>query len=239
MKKYKEIAFWIILIGITITCFSFIYQAKAKIPFTSINIKFVDTPTFLNREYILQITKKAKINEKNYIKDLDIDEIEKIIAQNPAVKKNDIYKTINGILYIEITEKKPLARVIDQKQKSYYISKEGELFKTNKNTAYSIIVNGNISEILAKKDIFILLKYIKNDEFLSSFIDQIYINNRYDIELIPKIGNQIIKIGSVHNYKNKLKKLKIFYADGLQYIGWEKYKIIDLRYKNQVVCQKI
>jgi cell division protein FtsQ len=32
--------------------------------------------------------------------------------------------------------------------------------------------------------------------------------------------------------------LKIFYKEGIAKVGWEKYKSIDLRYMNQVVCEK-
>ena len=38
--------------------------------------------------------------------------------------------------------------------------------------------------------------------------------------------------------QEKFNKLEIFYKEGLNYMGWEKYETIKLDYKGQVVCDK-
>ena len=38
--------------------------------------------------------------------------------------------------------------------------------------------------------------------------------------------------------KEKLEKLKVFYKEGLTKVGWDKYSVINLKYKGQVVCER-
>ena len=38
--------------------------------------------------------------------------------------------------------------------------------------------------------------------------------------------------------EEKFNKLEIFYSEGLNYVGWNKYSIIKLDYNGQVVCEK-
>lgn len=59
-----------------------------------------------------------------------------------------------------------------------------------------------------------------------------------DIELVPRVGNHVIALGTTENAEVKLAKLMLFYRNVLGYEGWEKYRLIDIRYDNQVVCTK-
>jgi cell division protein FtsQ len=59
-----------------------------------------------------------------------------------------------------------------------------------------------------------------------------------EIELIPRIGNHIVSFGTLDNAEAKLDKLALFYGNVLKYEGWSKYKHINVKYKNQVVCTK-
>ena len=43
---------------------------------------------------------------------------------------------------------------------------------------------------------------------------------------------------NIDNAENKLAKLEVFYKEAMMKSGWEKYKIINLKFKNQVVCTK-
>ena len=56
------------------------------------------------------------------------------------------------------------------------------------------------------------------------------------IELVPKVGLYTITLGTLDDYETKLKKL---YARGFNVIGWNRYRMIDLQYKDQIVCDKM
>ena len=59
-----------------------------------------------------------------------------------------------------------------------------------------------------------------------------------EIELIPRVGNHIILLGSEEEMEAKFEKLMLFYKKGVQQTGWNQYSIINLKYKNQLVCVK-
>ena len=58
------------------------------------------------------------------------------------------------------------------------------------------------------------------------------------LRLVPRSGNFIIEFGTLDNGETKLSKLERFYDKGLSSIGWNEYKLVDVRYDKQVICTK-
>jgi cell division protein FtsQ len=77
---------------------------------------------------------------------------------------------------------------------------------------------------------------LRENSFWNAQIEQINVLKDNDIELIPRVGDHIIYLGKIDNFEEKLKRLMIFYKDGLNKIGWNKYKRINLEYDNQIIC---
>ncbi|RLD54531.1 MAG: cell division protein FtsQ, partial [Bacteroidetes bacterium] len=80
--------------------------------------------------------------------------------------------------------------------------------------------------------------YINDDEFLKAQIEQIYVTESKEFELIPKVGRQLILFGGIENMEKKFNNLIAFYKKGMKNNGWTKYKTINLKFENQVVCAK-
>jgi cell division protein FtsQ len=92
---------------------------------------------------------------------------------------------------------------------------------------------------LLMDDVWQITKRIDADTFLRAQMVQVYITEDKKFELIPRVGNHIIVLGDISDLDEKLNKLQIFYHDGLNRTGsWNDYSIIDLQYKNQIVCTK-
>jgi len=87
--------------------------------------------------------------------------------------------------------------------------------------------------------VYRLTQYILKDEFWKAMIEEIFVNSNGDIELFTKVGDQTVIFGDIDNMSEKFAKLLVFYKRELNKIGWTKYKTINLKYKNQVVCSKI
>ena len=79
---------------------------------------------------------------------------------------------------------------------------------------------------------------MQSDDFWNDQIEQIYVNQNNDVELIPRVGEQVIMLGSFENFEEKLANLKLFYDQAVPKVGWDKYSIINLKYKDQIVCTK-
>ena len=58
------------------------------------------------------------------------------------------------------------------------------------------------------------------------------------LRLMPRSGDFVIEFGTLADGDAKLEKLEKFYDGGLVHIGWESFKIIDVRYDKQVICTK-
>ena len=87
-------------------------------------------------------------------------------------------------------------------------------------------------------DLYELSKFIYENDFWRAQIEQIYVNDEYEFELIPRVGAHIIYFGSIENYKTKFRNLRAFYVQGLNNLGWNEYEKISLKFENQVICTK-
>jgi cell division protein FtsQ len=131
---------------------------------------------------------------------------------------------------------------------NYYIDKNGVKMPTSKNFAARVMVaTGNLppysDDFLDKrrnvlKDIFRVNQLIQSDDFFKNFFQQIYVSSVGDILLVPLVGDQKIVLGSVAHLDSKFNRLKTFYQKGMPYVGWNKYRTINLKYNGQVVCKK-
>ena len=57
-------------------------------------------------------------------------------------------------------------------------------------------------------------------------------------ELVPRVGEHTILLGRPTNVEDKLGRMKEFYTEGLNKVGWNKYSQISLKYNNQIICKK-
>lgn len=57
------------------------------------------------------------------------------------------------------------------------------------------------------------------------------------LAMIPRSGRFTVDLGTTERLEKKLDDLLLFYHEGLDNIGWDKYRRISLRYDGQVVCR--
>jgi len=187
--------------------------------------------------------------------------IEGAIRKEAYVAKVKVFESNEGSLFIQIRQREPLLRIINRKYESFYLDESGATLPVNPNfSARVLVANGVIDNsymknpnyrvnILAVSDsiyydslltnLYKLTMYITHDKFLKSQIEQVYVNEGGEFELIPRIGNHVILLGTAEDLDDKFRKLYAFYRLGLNKIGWNKYNVINIKYKNQVVCSKI
>ncbi len=88
------------------------------------------------------------------------------------------------------------------------------------------------------RDVYEFVEYIDNDSFWSAQIDQIYVDNDDELDLIPRMGNNVIHLGTTENFTGKLRNLETFYKKVMPEVGWNKYELINLEFRDQIVCRK-
>ncbi|MFC2152950.1 cell division protein FtsQ/DivIB, partial [Bacteroidota bacterium] len=187
-------------------------------------------------------------------------ELERKLKQYASVKNSEVYVTLNGDIRVEIDQRNPILRVINKRGQSYYIDQEGTIMPlSSKYSSHVLVANGYIvehfevnrtREIYCDKendnwkinhlmcDLYELSKFIYENDFWRAQIEQIYVNDEHEFELIPRVGAHIIYFGDIENYETKFRNLRAFYLQGLNNVGWNKYETISLKFENQVICTK-
>lgn len=263
-KKILTVAAWILGASTLVFTLGFVSDreqfVKGRMPQIVINQD--DDNSFVDEDDILKFLKDRNdtlVDQPLY--EINVYELEKALNAHPSIAKADVAVNVNGDVIINITQRKPIVRVINAFGESFYIDNKATLMPLATHyTARVLLVNGVIPEQYAQfynlsipqiqkdsalcsasvlDDVYELAKYIQSDSLLNDLITQAYINTDREIELYPAIGNQKIIFGKADDIAGKFEKLKIFYTEGLNSSNsWEKYSVINLKYKNQVVCTK-
>lgn len=207
------------------------------------------------KEIAALIIKKENVKGKP-IKEVNLKNIENFLNRNRSIKVADTYITEDGILHVQITHRIPVIRICDQKYRNFYLDAEGNIIPLSKHFSPLVIfANGNIKipfDLQKNTNIYVndniknysvhqlleLAKFINGNSFWKSQIVQMYVNDKSEIELVPRIGAHIILFGDIKNYEEKFENLKLLYTDVFNKVGWNEYVLINLKYKDQIICTK-
>jgi cell division protein FtsQ len=194
---------------------------------------------FISEKEIILFLEEKNLNPIGLnMQSANIENIEKILKTQLRIKNVECYKTPSGTVRIEITQREPILRIMNNGQ-GYYIDKDGEIMPVSSNfTAYVPVASGSINEAFAKGVLYKFALFLRENAFWNAQIEQIYVDLNQEIELIPRVGNQIILLGKFDDYEFKLNKLLSLYKNGFSRTGWNCYRQINLKYDNQVVCTK-
>jgi hypothetical protein len=242
IKKILYIIFAMLLLAyITASVFFFSEEKKDDSPCKEVEIIIADSleKYFLKEKDIIAYLKKSNhypLNKK--ISEINTNDIEKALLKNEIVETAEVVQTITGKIKIVISQKMPILRVFNS-DGSFYIDKTGKIMPASLGQAiYVPVASGNIEKSFAVSELYRFALFLQKDDFWNDQIEQIYVRSVNDIEIIPRVGNHQIILGSLDNYENKLKNLRLFYEQVIPKMGWGKYSVINLKYKNQIVCKK-
>ncbi|MDR0866726.1 MAG: cell division protein FtsQ [Candidatus Symbiothrix sp.] len=207
----------------------------------TIQVSVVDTLErhYISRNEVVNMLKNAGLSPVG--KDVSIintSAIEEKLQENKLIKRAECYKTVNGKVHVKIYQRIPLLRVFSTKG-NYYVDIDGEKMPVPRNfAAYVPVASGHIETEYAQTKLYEFALFLQRDKFWNSQIEQIYIEPNEDVVLTPTVGNHQIILGKIENYEENLDKLRLFYEKGLDKVGWNRYSVINLKFKNQVVCKK-
>ena len=263
-KKILITVLWIIALSGLMASLAFVSKKEEKVVAKQLEINVNQTG---ENDFVDEDDIKHYFEERNDVllntelKNININALEKALNTHPAIENADLSVSVNGDLKIDVLQRTPLVRVFTMSGESYYIDTQSKLMPlSDKFTARVLVVNGFIyepfvrrnmfsvkeiaknkifSEVSVLDDIYDMATFITNDSVLNPLIQQMSINNEKEFELYPAIGNHKIIFGEAKDIAEKFEKLKLFYNEGLNKTdNWNKYAVVNLKYKNQVVCTK-
>jgi len=254
---------WLILIAYMVVGLSFVTKKSQKLVCSGIKVKVVDSSInrfITSKDIKKMIDQKGKTPIGKPLNAINTYELENTISDLLAVRDVQVYKTVDGLLSVKVKQRLPMVRIFNRNNQSYYIDDQGLILPlSGRFSAHVLVVNGNINEHFPLKanvnvmdydstytdnkkplvsQIYEFARFVIDDDFWNAQITQVYVNGPNDIELIPRVGSQVILIGSLDDFEKKLEKLKLFYEKALPSEGWNKYKKINLKYSNQIICTK-
>lgn len=215
---------------------------------------------FLNKEEVIKrLKRKGLIFPGQTKEELHLDSVERFIAAMSEVKQVTVNSFLGGAWKIEMDVRKPIARLQNNFDESYYLDEDGKAMPLSDNhVARVLVVTGDLPDRMSSEsytdiinndslisirkidDVYRISNYVCNDPLMQSLIGQIHRKSNGDFVLVPIVGGQKIIFGSAYSdeeVQEKFKKLKILYKEALPYEGWNKYTEISLKYDKQIVCK--
>lgn len=205
---------------------------KTKVFFTNEDHLFIDE-TMVNK---LLIEKNSDVKTIGKV-EVNLNNIEKAVNKNPMIEKAEVFVSIDGVLKARVKQKTPIARVFNGVT-SYYIDYEGgKMPLSDLNTARVLLVTGVIDKKNIK-NIAIVSRIIYDDDFLKENIIGIKILENQSLVMMNRNFNFEIDFGKAINCERKFMDYKAFFQKAVQDSTLYKYKRINLKFTQQVVCIK-
>ena len=259
MKKFFQILIWsILLLGVAagLVFAEINHRETVCIGFDLVIMDQQDNPLIKAKDIKAKVLANTDTLIGKKIGDLDLLQIHGILQEIPYVAESDIQTDLMGNLTVEVSLRKAIIRVVNQSGFTYYLDTEGYLMPVNPgHPSRVIIINGAIKDGLRQLSgqkmhvddfsegsilhkIYKMSTLMEQSPFLKRLIAQVWLERNGEIKITPILGDYIIKFGSFEDMDTKFEKLETFYREGAGKAGWQDYRSIDLRYKNQIICSK-
>lgn len=260
-QKLSQVILWSFATVSLVVLLGFSYKEQKVQLCKGLKIKIADNTGnfFIEPKDIVELlNSKAGKVKMTEMKDIDLGLLEKVVYTNPFVSKAEVYITIDGYVKISVWQRNPVIRVVTFDNEHFYIDDTGAFMPVTSDFTSSVPVatgyifdkpiQRNIANALqlssdtTEKPVLVQLTevahFIRHNEFWDAQIEQLYVNEKAEIELIPRVGKHAILIGNSDDLEAKLNNLMIFYKEGISKTGWDTYSQINLKFKDQVVCTK-
>lgn len=172
------------------------------------------------------------------LEEIELDKIEATLLMHPLVGRVQCYKTGGDMLRINISSKVPLVRVLNNRGQDFYVDSRGEILSQHSLAVQLPVATGYIDRRFASNELLDVVRAMDRSEFWKAQVEQINVTREGEIQLVPRVGDHLLILGTSDNVESKLERLMNFYGKGLDKIGWNKYRSVSVAYENQVVCKK-
>jgi len=247
-KQRIKAFFWLVLLasltGITLMAARF--QSEKVIRGVEAEVLLLDKGNnlILPDEIVKTVVKKFGPLERLPIDMVDMRSIEQFLSTSPYVKEASVFLGASGKLTLSIRQRMPIMRVVDNHGTHWYIDADTVRMPVSRNfTARVPLVNGDFPATTNIKtwpigSLFDITMMLQENEFMGSLIDQIYVESKEKIWLVPRMGPSKILIGNTNDLDDKVERIQKFYKKALPSTGWDTYAYVDTRFAGQIVAKK-
>ena len=237
-KLLKYILFFCLLISVGFL-YSFSTARNHQKKVSKIDIKIeAGTSKFLNHSMVNKLLIQKNETIKNLPKSvINLYGLESNISKNPYVEKAVVFLTIQGKLKTTVKQRTPIVRII-QDEDVYYVDKQGVKVPLSENYSARVLLVSGVNNDVEMKEIMPLISTILADNFLEKEIVGVEKLNNGEVLLAVRSGDYKIDFGTISEIEPKFRKLKAFYNNTFSDKTIQNFKLINVKYHNQVVCTK-
>jgi len=260
-KKVKHLLAWVASITGILTMAGFVRSETKSVICEKLEINIIDGHghAFIVPADVRQMLSghsNPPLGQK--MADINIAMLENMISHNSFVATAEVFSTIDGTLHIDLRQRKPVLRIINYYNEHFYVDDQGGFMPVSLRYAANVVVatgyvfNRPSEEKISREttgpdtskheplidQLYELAQFIDGNPFWDAYVEQVYVNEKNQIELIPRVGRHVVVLGNTRNLESKFEKLMLFYKQGIDSSGWHDYLTINLLFDGQVVCSK-
>lgn len=164
---------------------------------------------------------------------------DKLLEEIPFIKSVNAYVSpADHTLHIDISGRTPILRCY-LGNLSYFLDDEGNLLPTNGGVSvYLPIIQVNqLNDEIRNEVLLPLANFLQEHSEWYSFFGMIQVFSTHQIHFYPRVGSFVFETIGVQNLEDDLDKIELFYKKIVHQVGSNKYQLIKLSYRNQIVCQ--
>lgn len=247
VKKILVILGWILLVGCIGFTIYYAYTQREAVRCQSVVVNInPNSPRFLEEEEIAALIEKSgEPIIGRFLATININNLERKLSTYTTLDNVEIFRKIEakgfsfkGKLIVNVDERTPVVRIKNASD-DYYLDPSGiKVPVSPKYVERILIASGSVPDEKMKKDFLNMSDYINKNDFWRAQIEQVFVQANGELILLPQVGDYLIEFGTPEDYENKFRNLKAVYQQGFKNLGWNKYKTISVKYRNQVVCTK-
>lgn len=218
-------------------------QRRSQLTCQSVKVEVIDSAagTFVTAKDIKEFIESstgAMIGRN--IDSLELWRIEELLLGKAAVLESQAYICDDGVLHVEVLQRKPIARFYGT-DRSFYADATGYTFPINRK--YSIhlpIIDGVLpadEDHKWMKGMIGLLKYIEDHKVWRKGISQITASADGSLILTPATGQEKFIFGYPERWKEKFQKIEKYYRYIAPSSENKNYTTVNVRYKGQIICK--
>ncbi len=216
-------------------------RAEDKRVCTALQIDILDSAqaTFISKDGIEKMLRSKGIHPVGRtMSTISPINIERTIERDSFIRRAICTLTPGSRVRLAVIQRIPLLRVMADNGEDYYIDEVGTRMEAMGYEADLPIVTGIITPDFARKRLKVLGNFLRNDPFWDSQVEQIIVLPNKDIDLIMRVGDQVVHFGKIEDINKKFRNLRAFYTDIMPKVGWHKYSEINVSYDGRVICKR-
>lgn len=229
----------VLMFSLVIFLYSFTSMKNNQRKITKVEVRFLDnTMPFIKSETVNKLLIEKNNNAQTITKEtLVLNKLENSVNKQALVEKAEVFVSVDGVLKAVVKQKTPLGRV-SAENRSFYIDYQGDEMPLSANyTARVPLISGDINGV-KKEKLAQVLRTIYEDEFLQKNIIGVQVLPNGSLILENRNYDFGIDFGRMINIDRKFNNYKAFFQKAVLDSTLKNYRMINLKFTQQVVCIK-